>query len=77
MTVRIGRGHGPGFFVGRDGYALTNRHVVGSPRRVQLIMSDGSERPARVLDTDKKQDVVLLKAEINWPTRLAIEPTFP
>ena len=77
MTVRIGRSHGSGFFVGRDGYVLTNSHVVGSARRVQLIMSDGSERPARVLNTDKKQDVALLKTDIKRPTSLAIEPGFP
>lgn len=77
VTVRIGRSHGSGFFVGRDGYVLTNSHVVGSARRVQLIMSDGSERPARVLNTDKKQDVALLKTDIKRPTSLAIEPGFP
>ena len=77
VTVRIGRCHGSGFFVGRDGYVLTNSHVVGSARRVQLIMSDGSERPARVLNTDKQRDVALLKAEINRPTALAIDPGFP
>ena len=77
VTVRIGRGHGSGFFVGRDGYALTNAHVVGKAGRVQLLLNDGSEVPAAVVKTNKKRDVALLKADIKRETAFAVDLQFP
>jgi serine protease Do len=77
VTVRLGRGHGSGFFIGRDGYVLTNAHVVGNAGRVQLVMSNGAETPARVVRVDSERDVALLKADIKRTSALAINSRFP
>ncbi|MEM1394390.1 MAG: trypsin-like peptidase domain-containing protein [Cyanobacteria bacterium P01_H01_bin.150] len=50
VTVKDGRGHGSGFVVNRDGYIITNAHVVeGSPRVVTVEFADGRKIPADVV----------------------------
>lgn len=54
---------GTGFFVSADGWLLTNEHVVGDAKEVDIRGADGSIRKARVIKTDKAGDVALLKAD--------------
>ncbi|MEL6461730.1 MAG: trypsin-like peptidase domain-containing protein, partial [Cyanobacteria bacterium J06621_15] len=50
VTVKDGRGHGSGFVVNRDGYIITNAHVVeGSPSVVTVEFADGRKIPADVV----------------------------
>jgi serine protease Do len=77
VTIRVGRGHGSGFFIGRDGYVLANAHVVGNAGRVQLVMSNGVETQARVVRIDKEYDAALLKADGKHNSALAINSNFP
>ncbi len=52
---------GSGFFISPDGYVVTNNHVVEHATDVQLVTDDGKTLPAKVIGTDKKTDLALLK----------------
>lgn len=56
-------GQGSGFLVSADGYLLTNHHVVASAGRIAVVLRDGREFPAKVVGSDAKSDVALLKVE--------------
>jgi serine protease Do len=61
---RISRGIGSGFIVSRDGYVLTNAHVVGEGEsEVTVRLIDKREFKARVVGTDRRTDIALLKIE--------------
>ena len=59
----IVQGQGSGFFVSRDGYIVTNNHVVDNASKIEVVTEDGSTLDARVVGTDPKTDLALLKVE--------------
>jgi len=62
-------GVGSGFIVSSDGYILTNTHVVDNATRVTVRLTDRREFPAKVIGSDDKSDVALLKIDAkNLPT---------
>jgi serine protease Do len=54
-------GVGSGFFISPDGYAVTNNHVVDHAKSVQVTTDDGSVYTAKVIGTDPKTDLALIK----------------
>jgi serine protease Do len=54
-------GEGSGFFISADGYAVTNDHVVDHSNSVEVTTEDGKTYPAKVVGTDKKSDLALIK----------------
>ncbi len=52
---------GTGFIISSDGYIVTNNHVVKDADKVIIKMRDGSEHEAKIIGTDPKLDVALLK----------------
>lgn len=58
-------GEGSGFFVSADGYAVTNNHVVDHAKTVQVTMDDGSVYDAKVVGSDSKTDLALIKVDAN------------
>ncbi|UVO27295.1 Do family serine endopeptidase [Bradyrhizobium arachidis] len=56
-------GEGSGFFISADGYAVTNNHVVDHAESVQVTMDDGTVYTAKVVGTDPKTDLALIKVE--------------
>jgi serine protease Do len=52
---------GSGFFISADGYAVTNNHVVQNAASVTLVTDDGRSIDAKVVGTDPKTDLALLK----------------
>jgi serine protease Do len=56
-------GQGSGFFISADGYAVTNNHVVDRASNVQITTDDGRTYTARVIGTDQRTDVALIKVE--------------
>ena len=54
-------GEGSGFFISADGYAVTNNHVVDRAKTVQVTMDDGSVYDAKVVGSDSKTDLALIK----------------
>jgi serine protease Do len=62
-------GVGSGFIVSSDGYILTNTHVVDNATRVIVRLTDRREFQAKVIGSDDKSDVALLKIDAkNLPT---------
>jgi serine protease Do len=56
-------GQGSGFFISADGYAVTNNHVVDKAENVQVTTDDGQTYPAKVIGTDPRSDLALIKVE--------------
>src|SRR6202047_2573769 len=56
-------GQGSGFFISADGYAVTNNHVVDSADKVEVTTDDGKTFTAKVIGTDPRTDVALIKVE--------------
>jgi Do/DeqQ family serine protease len=57
------RGLGSGVVVSKDGYILTNNHVVESADDIQIELSDGKTYKAKVVGADKPSDLALLKVD--------------
>src|SRR6202040_2465150 len=56
-------GEGSGFFISPDGYAVTNNHVVDHAQSVQVTTNDGTVYTAKVVGTDPKTDLALIKVD--------------
>ena len=56
-------GQGSGFFISADGYAVTNNHVVSNAETVQVTTDDGKTFAAKVIGTDPRTDLALIKVE--------------
>ena len=54
---------GSGFIVRPDGYIFTNFHVVEAADKIDVKLKDGREFPAKVVGTDEKTDVAVIKIE--------------
>src|SRR5438477_1867614 len=56
-------GQGSGFFISPDGFAVTNNHVVDGADKVEVTMDDGKTFTAKVIGTDQRTDLALIKVE--------------
>jgi len=56
-------GQGSGFFISADGYAVTNNHVVDKAEHVDITTDDGKTYSAKVIGTDDRTDVALIKVD--------------
>ncbi len=56
-------GQGSGFFISADGYAVTNNHVVEKAQNVQVTADDGKTYSAKVIGTDSRSDLALIKVD--------------
>jgi serine protease Do len=54
---------GSGFFISEDGYLVTNNHVVSDGSAYVVVMNDGTELPAKLVGTDPRTDLAVLKVE--------------
>lgn len=54
-------GVGSGFIISTDGYIITNNHVVDGATRVVVTLNNSREYDAKVIGTDKRTDIALLK----------------
>ncbi len=60
---RIGKAGGSGFIIGKEGYILTNHHVVNNSDRVSVKLSNGREYQAEIIGSDQLSDVALIKID--------------
>ena len=60
---RRGTALGSGFIISSDGLLVTNNHVIENADEIKIEMLNGEILEAKVLGTDKKTDVALLKVE--------------
>ena len=54
---------GSGFIISPDGYILTNNHVIADADEILVRLADRSELKAKLVGTDPRSDVALLKIE--------------
>ncbi len=62
---RNGTSQGSGFIISEDGFLVTNNHVIKGASEVSVKFSDGRELDAKVIGTDPKTDLALLKIDSN------------
>ncbi len=58
-----GRSSGSGVIISADGYIVTNNHVVENTQSLSVILSDGTELPAKLVSTDIYADLAVVKAD--------------
>ncbi len=58
------RGVGSGFILTSDGYIMTNAHVVDGADEVLVTLTDDREFKARIVGTDKRTDVAVVKIDV-------------
>ena len=69
MPEQETRSLGSGFIISKDGYILTNHHVVDGADKVEVRLSDRRYFEAKVIGSDKASDVALIKIDAdNLPT---------
>src|SRR5690606_9811179 len=54
---------GSGFVISADGYVVTNNHVVEDATKVTVVFDDGTEQVAKIVGTDERTDLAVLKIE--------------
>src|ERR1700684_1228341 len=60
---------GSGFIFHPDGYILTNNHVITDSTQQIVVLANGNRVPAKIVATDPKTDIALLKIPgSNFPT---------
>src|SRR4051795_896458 len=62
---QFGQAQGSGFFISADGYAVTNNHVVEKATTVEISTDDGKTHTAKVIGTDPRTDLALIKVDGN------------
>jgi serine protease Do len=66
-TPRRSVAQGSGFFISADGYLVTNNHVVENGTEIEILMDDGRTLDAKIVGTDPKTDLALLKVTEGGP----------
>jgi serine protease Do len=54
---------GSGFIISKDGFVVTNYHVIEGADEITVILSDGKKNKAKLIGVDKKTDLALLKID--------------
>ncbi len=57
--------HGTGFFITKDGYILTNNHVVAEAEKITVSLNGGKKVTAKVIGNDPGTDLAVIKIEGN------------
>jgi serine protease Do len=68
----VPRGVGSGFVISGDGYVLTNTHVISDATDIIVTLTDGREFKAKVIGSDERTDVALIKIDAKDLTPLPI-----
>lgn len=58
---RVKTGAGSGFIIKKDGYILTNEHVVRNAQKLQVTLFTGKKYDGRVIGTDPQTDLAVVK----------------
>ncbi len=67
LPQRSQRSLGSGFILSEDGHIITNNHVVGDASKITVRLSDKEEYEAKVIGTDDKTDIALIKIDAKRP----------
>lgn len=63
QSDEVPRGEGSGFIMSADGYVMTNAHVIAGASEVYVTMTDKREFKARIVGTDERTDVAVVKID--------------
>lgn len=66
---------GSGFIISADGYVLTNNHVIDDADEIKIKLNDQREFEAKLIGTDERSDIALLKIEAKNLPVLALAKT--
>ena len=58
---------GSGFIIDAEGHIVTNKHVVGDASKVEVTLQDGDKYPAKIIGTDARTDLAVLKIDAGKP----------
>ncbi len=64
---RRGTALGSGFLISADGYVVTNNHVIADADEIEIELRSGEKLPARLIGTDERTDIALLKIDADTP----------
>jgi len=65
-------GTGSGVIISEDGYVVTNNHVIQGATELEITLNNKKTYPAKLIGTDSKMDIALLKVETNEKLPYAI-----
>ena len=65
-------GQGSGFIISTDGFVVTNAHVVANAEEVIVTMTDKREFKAKVIGTDARTDIAVLKIDATGLPKVTI-----
>ena len=71
VSIAVGNGAGSGVIVRKDGYIVTNNHVVEGADDISVTLADGTTADATVVGTDPETDLAVIKARV---TGLPVAP---
>ena len=60
-TAMVSEGTGSGIIISSDGYVVTNNHVIEGASSVKVTLNTGSEYEAKIIGSDPKTDLAVLK----------------
>ena len=68
VNIRVGsserpQGGGSGFLITRDGFILTNSHVVSGARELEVTLHDARKYPAKIIGTDPETDLAVIRVD--------------
>jgi len=66
------RSLGSGFIINKDGYIVTNDHVVRDAETIQVKLSNESVYSGKVIGSDPKTDIAVIKIDVKEPLQVAV-----
>lgn len=63
MRQYVSKGAGSGVVISKDGYIVTNNHVINGASKIVVRLKDGKEHPAKLIGTDSQTDLAVIKVE--------------